>query len=353
MKVIAMLIPDFSMGGAEKMVAQLSSKIDKTSFEVHIIVLRKKLNNSIEELIEDKVHVHYLNKNYGFNFNTLISCYKLLKRIKPNLIHTHIQSFVYCVPYLLLHNIKMLHTVHNVPEKEAKGFRRFLLKTLIKLKKAIPVGISDTITDQIRNLYSTSNVETVYNPVDESIFYPKLNVKDDKIIHFISIGRLVEQKNYKLLVETFQELLCEINFADLTVLGDGNLKDELLDLIEDKNRNKIHFLGNKSNVADYLRKSDVFILTSIYEGLPMTILEAISVGLPIICTDVGGNKDIVTNNGILVDSNCKNDLILAMKKILDDNLRSELANNSLNNVKKYYLSNISLLYEDLYNKYSN
>lgn len=353
MKKVVLTIPDFCTGGAEKMVAELAAGIDKNKFEVTVIVIRKPLNNAIEDSIGDNVNIVYLNKEMGFDIKTLFECNKVLSKIKPDIIHTHIQSFMYCLLYIMFHKVKMLHTIHNIPEEESKGIRRKILKILFKTKKAIPVGISDKITEKTNLLYQVSNTETVYNPVDENIFYP---VADRKIesshIRFISVGRLVEQKNFELLIDSFAEFASVYTDVTLDILGDGPLYEELNKKIHMTGSNNIHLCGNKTNIADYLRNADVFILTSKFEGLPMTILEAMAVGLPIICTDVGGNADVVKENGILIEKQNKESVVNALKRMHDKDVRMYCSKKSLELSSKYYLDKIVNDYEKLYYKYS-
>lgn len=354
MKNIVITIPDFCTGGAEKMVAEIASGINKQKFHVTVLALRKQLFNDIESSISSEVEIIYLNKGKGFDFKTLLKCYCVLLSIKPDIIHTHIQSFMYVIPYVFLHNVKMLHTIHNIPEEESKGLRRKALSFLFKHNKAIPVGISDTISKQIKDLYEIDNVETVYNPVDETIFYPKSERYHDRnIIKYISVGRLVDQKNFILLINAFLLLSKKYDNVELNILGDGADREKLEKLIADNSLTNINLLGNVNNVADYLRDADVFVLASKFEGLPMTVLEAMSVGLPCVCTNVGGNKDIITDNGVLVDEPTEDNFCSALETMMSKEFRVKCANASLNNVKKYYLRNTVILYEILYNKYSS
>ena len=112
-------------------------------------------------------------------------------------------------------------------------------------------------------------------------------------------------------------------------------------------------VGNVSNVNYYLSNADIFVLSSDYEGLPLSILEAMASGLPIISTNVGGVADIVTNNGILVSAKDKVGLVKAMKELASNHkLRYELGCNSLCNSQKYDSQEFIKQYENLYLKYA-
>ena len=119
--------------------------------------------------------------------------------------------------------------------------------------------------------------------------------KNSKTKIFLTIARFSEQKNLKLLVGSFNELLVLNSNVILLIIGDGDqkIKSELFNL----SGSHIFYLGNKSNVADYFSHSDVFCLSSKWEGLPITILEAFSFGLPVISTPVGGIPELINHKG--------------------------------------------------------
>jgi glycosyltransferase involved in cell wall biosynthesis len=113
---------------------------------------------------------------------------------------------------------------------------------------------------------------------------------------FIHVARFHPQKNQQLLVDAFNQLhKLGYDFV-LIILGGGFDKDGK-ELIKES-CNKIHYLGLKNNVSDYLSCADAFCLTSIYEGLPISLLEAISCGVVPICTKVGGIPDVVNSSSI-------------------------------------------------------
>ena len=352
-KKIAILLPSFEFGGAETMVAQLVNQINKEKFDVYLILKKEiKKNALFDSILDKKIKIFSINNNSKFNVKSIIQMYKLLKNIKPAIIHTHLHTYPYVLLYSFLHRIKILHTIHNTPSMESKKIGQRILKILFKLNIAVPVGISDTITSQIKDHYKVKNVETIYNPVNILKFYNVKKVKSSNFT-FINVGRMTEQKNQKLLIKTFSNLLIKYPFCRLIICGDGALKEELKSLAKDKGiMDKINFTGNVSNIEDYYSASHVFILSSIYEGLPMTALEAMSSSLPLILTDVGGNKDLIKENGFLINSNSEEELYKAMEyMIINEEQRVLFANNSLSESKKYDIKVITKKYEELYIKY--
>ena len=203
------------------------------------------------------------------------------------------------------------------------------------------------ITDQIKKLYKLKDVMTIYNPVDTSKFVP--NKENHDKFTFITIGRMSPQKNQALLLKSFSNIVNYDKNVSLIFIGDGELKEELFALTKQLNiENYVKYIGNVSKVECFLNKADVFVLSSIYEGLPMTILEAMSIGLPIISTNVGGVKDVVTDNGLLVGVN-ENELTEAMELIMHSKEKyNYFANNSKKNAKNFNLEKIAEEYEKVY-----
>ena len=345
---IAICVPTTSLGGAETMAAQLAKALNKDLFDVSFITNHSLSKTRVLDIVtsDRNIKIYSLNEDAGMSLRARKKMMRILKQIKPDVIHTHLHSYPYVMIYAIKHHIPIIHTMHNMPIFESKKLGRIILKFLFKHKFAIPVGISNIISEQIKGLYHVPSY-TIYNPVDVS----KFDIKKDKQkqFTFITIGRMSEQKNQQLLLKSFRILVNNYKNVKLIFVGDGVLKDDLLKLTNDLKLNDyIEYVGNVNDVENYLKIADAFVLSSIYEGLPMTILEAMAASLPIISTNVGGVKDIVTNNGILVKVD-ENDLAKAMLSLIEnEKLCNEFKNNSYENAKNYDLSKIVKEYEELY-----
>ena len=170
----------------------------------------------------------------------------------------------------------------------------------------------------------------------------------------VTAGRLSEQKNQKFLIDTVGELSKEIHDLRLIILGDGPLKAELSDYIREAGLNEIvELVGNVENIEDYYAKADIFALSSLYEGVPLVILEAMAAGLPIISTDVGGIKDILGDGGILVPAGDKFAYKNALRNLISDKaLMSKLGKKASEISKRYDSSVIADKYLKLFLKYT-
>lgn len=152
-----------------------------------------------------------------------------------------------------------------------------------------------------------------------------------------TVGRLVAVKNHKCLLKAFKRIHDEIDIARLIIVGDGPLAGQLESLaVELGISGQVRFTGFQRDVDDYLRSLDVFVLCSLHEGVPISLLEAMSMGIPVVCTRVGGIPEVLTDNhnGMLVESDDAESLSAAVRKIaadrtfaqwLADNARSTVA----------------------------
>lgn len=352
---VAIVLPYFGLGGAETMVSRLASNINLDKIDVEVIcIYGEPQNNRLENsVLNSGVRINYIGKNKGFSLSAVYKLWKELSSCQPTVIHTHLSACVYCVPWILWHKEKMLHTIHNMPKYELITPKRKIMSFMYKIGKAIPVAISKEIQSMMTEEYKLKNkAELIYNPVDVDKFY-KDNENHEEIC-LITAGRISKQKNQKLLIDAIKLLCQEYQNLSLRILGDGPLRDELENYVQSNGLdNVIHFEGNVANVEKYFSKSDIFVLSSSYEGLPLVILEAMAAKLPIVSTNVGGIKDIVTNNGLLVEAENMDALVNALGKVIEDkSLREELGNNSFENVQVFDSSIIADQYLKLYEKYS-
>ena len=173
----------------------------------------------------------------------------------------------------------------------------------------------------------------------------KIGIKNKKK-NIISICRLVDQKN---IFEIF-EIAKKLQIYNFIILGDGYLFDKARNYIESNNIKNVYLLGNKKDVFTYLYKADLFLSTSLYEGHPISIIEAMSIGLPIVASKVTGNIDTIRDNksGFFYNLGDIGEAINCIDKIMKNNdLKLKFSNNSflthrklfnLNKLKNEYIS---------------
>jgi glycosyltransferase involved in cell wall biosynthesis len=167
------------------------------------------------------------------------------------------------------------------------------------------------------------------------------------------IGNLRAEKNQRVLITAFSLLYGAMPHLYLVLAGDGSCRRDLEQLARELAvADRVHFLGHRLDAPDVMAMFDVYCLPSVYEGMPLSILEAWSAGKPVVATDVTGIRDIVIHdtNGLLVPVNDAQSLASALQRVLGD---SELSERLSHEGQKYALERCTMAgmvrqYEDLY-----
>lgn len=327
MKIIQVL-PAFGLAGAEIMAETLIYELKKNNIEPVVVSLYNFNSSITDRITSQNIKIYYLDKKVGFDFSVITKLRKIVKAEKPDAIHTHL----YVLPYVYLSTlglpIKIVHTIHNIADKEVSAKQQILHKYLFPKKRVIPVAISPLVKETVINRYGRKlkNIPMVYNGIDMTKYFPKKDYSLHNEGTIVHIGRFNAQKNHSMLIMAFKMVTEHYPNAKLLLVGDGELKQTVMNLVEDYHMNKnIIFMGLRDDISDILFNSDIFVLPSNYEGMPMTIIEAMSTGLPIIATRVGGIPDMISDkSGILIDNDYKE---LASKIILllsDERLREKI-----------------------------
>ena len=347
MDKIAIITPEFVMGGAETMVTRLAINLSRC--EVNVVCLGAKKNTALEKSLEDAgIKVYYMGKKKSGSVSTLLLTWKKLSDINPKVVHSHISGAVYAFPWVLFHRSKMVHTK---PDMEFSEKFRKILKFMIRVKKLTLVAVSKENQKIAMDYYGFGKkaIKYVNNPVDTSLYYHVERSEDNGVV-FINVGRQDPNKNQILLIRAMKKIIDIMPKCKLILVGDGNQHSALIAEVERLGlQNVVEFTGEVLNVQDYLAKADVYVSSSHREGLPLSILEAMAAGLPVISTEVGGIPDIIDNNGILIEDDSQSQLEEAMI-LLGSNTekRKIFSKRSLEIVKAYDVKKCAMDYEDIY-----
>ena len=351
MKILQVIF-SLSSGGAEKFTTDLSNELVKGN-EVYLCVIetdQKENLSFFKNQLDERINYINLGSFKGINFKTFFTLFNLIKMIKPNVVHAHLNTKLYLFfPSLIYRNkIKFVHTIHNLAEKDV-GFRwqKKINNFFYKNNIISPVAISKECEMSFHEFYGHSNVNVVKNGVAKPIKTNKFqdvnkeieNLKStntDKV--FIHIARHSEQKNQKLLIDVFNRLIKENQGVILLVVGDHYDQKSGKEL-KQISSSGIHYLGSRTNISDYLLNSNAFVLSSLWEGLPISLLEAMSCGTIPVCTPAGGIPDVIINEsiGFLANGFGKDELYNAIIKCLD---KMKLFNNDY--LKKHFNQNFSI-----------
>lgn len=264
------------------------------------------------------------------NLRIILCYFNLFKGLKkegfhPELIHANVVYPIGIIARLLSirHKIPYIITehwtcYHKVVLPRPSWIQQFLTR-LAANKASLILPVSEDLAQAMRSFGINAEMDVVYNVIDTSLFVSgnPSERKGNQLIHVSSLARL--QKNPSLLFRAFAELLLWKSDLQLNVVSDGDFslfQDEIKQLnIE----NQIVFYGTLEarEIAQLLKSSDLFVLTSRFENLPCVLIESISAGVPIVSTDVGGINEIVQSaHGQLVPSENQEALVAAIKEQL-------------------------------------
>lgn len=353
MKVMQ-IMPEFGLAGAEIMCENLTYELIKLDYEVIVISLYD-YHSAITERLEKKgVDVRYLGKRSGLDFSVIRKLITVFESEKPDVIHTHRYIMRYVIPAAIKAGVPgRIHTVHNIASKECGKIDRILNKFFYKFCNVKPVALSSIIQETIVQEYklSKNEIPIVLNGINIENCKPKSSYQISEKCKILHIGRFSEQKNHLMLVKSFEKLHKKRKDVCLVLIGNGEKRKEIESYVkEHKLTNSVSFVGLKSNVFIDLYNADVFVLPSNYEGIPMTLIEAMGTALPIIATSVGGVPDMIQNNesGLLIQNN-QEELVSALERLIDDeNKRAYLGQNALIRSKKFSSQVMAEKYSRIY-----
>lgn len=364
MKIVE-FINTLASGGAEKFVVDLCNELTELGHEVHLITLsesevRYTFN---KQFLDKKVNYHSLNVSTHFRFSTILKLERLICDIEPDVVNSHLNFIYFCKLALTKKNIRFYYTLHNLaPVCIGKEPFRLIAKYLFSKGAVHPITISEECAKSyteyfdlakpvvITNGRSKGTLSKRYNEVISEILSYKKNCNTKVFIH---VARCHPQKNQELLIKSFNQIIIDNHNAILLIIG-NKFDSEIGIRLKHKACEYIHFLGEKNNVSDYLACSDYFCLSSTYEGLPISLLEALSWGVTPVCTPVGGIVDVIKDG---ISGYLSQDLsVSAYTNALEKAINTPLDKDSLISVynEAYSMSICAKKYIAAYNsKYEN
>jgi len=277
-------------------------------------------------LAKADVPTWHLNKRPGFDPRMFASLNRVFHEFRPDVVHTHMAVQRYVFPVLLRHRtVVAIHTMHNLAEHETDAFGRLVHRFAFR-NRVLPIGISQEVSASVKRMYGLECKAVIPNciPVENYRHKPEDRVRwreenglsSDAVV-FTCVGRLEPQKNPLLLLQAFAEL--KDPSAHLVLSGGGSLRERLHGYAQaNKLCDRVHLIGKQNNVPSVLAASDVFVLSSNWEGNPLAVMEAMAAGLPVIATQVGGVPELVQSGhqGLLVPAGDRPGFSAAMKTLL-------------------------------------
>lgn len=357
---VALLSNGLSNGGAERMVYDLASKVSEDkNFKIDLLLTDPADPENMFEnqfLADDENFnvIQIASKKHDFVRNN----FKILRYLianQPDIVHTHQITLAYCfLPYLLGNNPAKVHTVHNDSHKEfgSKAFRIIYHIAFVFFRINV-VSISEYILKTSKKEYFLLN-DSLHSMVYNGRKISSLNFEKKKstMFNIIMVGRLTDVKNHIDAIKMMDKIVNEKEIKDirLSIFGEGPLKEYLESEINSKKlNNNVILSGIVPDVTEYLVDSDLFIMTSLHEGFPISAIEALTVGLPIVLSNFGSAEELIHENGFLVRINDISGFTNAVLSIYEDNeLRISFGMKSVELSLQFSLENMINDYKKLY-----
>ncbi|ACL67756.1 glycosyl transferase group 1 [Anaeromyxobacter dehalogenans 2CP-1] len=326
---IVEITPTLGVGGAERVVVHLARHLDRAQFEVSVVSLYDRLGTHLErELDAEGVPTAYLGKARGFDARMYSRLWSTFRRLKPDVVHTHNNSLRYVYPLRVLGAApRIVHTVHNLAEHEVDAPGRLLQRVAFRYGVE-PVAIGEAVATSIQRLYGLRPRWSIPNGIPVEHYRRSGDVRertrdalsispDARVV--ISVARFSRQKNTQALIEAFASSGLPAKGGHLLLVGDGAERSALELAVQRLGLGpKVRFLGVRSDVPDLLAAADIFAISSSWEGNPLSVLEAMSAGLPVLAFSVGCLPELVTADcGILVPGSSSEGLGAALKRMVE------------------------------------
>ena len=297
---IVFLLSSLGSGGAERVVSLLANKMVAQGHQMEIICLKF---NDVYYQTDPRVKVTLAMKQTKNRLTEVFWLRKYLKKQNPDVVIPFTEG-VYCFTILSLLGTGIPIIASERLDPAAMSITRKILKRLL-------LPYADWLVVQTQNIkdYFPEGIQKktsiIYNPVNDSVFnLPSLQGRaGERLNRIISVGRLYPQKNQEMMIRAFAKVADEFPDWQLVIYGEGPLRESLELIVESlEMKDRVLLPGRTEHVVEELRKSKIFCMSSDYEGMSNSMIEAICVGLPIVTTDVSGVKELLDNgkNGVIV-----------------------------------------------------
>lgn len=382
MKRILHIIPTLGGGGAERQLVNLVSNTSADKFD-HYICAFEQSNFFAPAIRQAGFEVKELGvsgKHPWLSATRKIS--SIVRKYKPDLICTWLYDagIVGRMVRLRYSDIPLICTLHltqyepetiqggNWSPTKVEGLRLIDWAT-----NKITNQYFAACSEEVKNSYcrtlgiDPADITTIYNGIDPEYLKSEdgapqkirreFGISDDDFV-YLSVGRLAPQKNYPHLLTVFKQVTESIPKARLVIIGDGDIEKDLKNLANSLNiEDKVYFFGRRTDIGACLEMADVFVMPSLFEGMPLALLEAMFKQLPCIVSRIKVLEEAITDNesGLLIEPTDVTDLHRAMVKIYrEPELRERYGKRALEIAQqRFHIQTIAKQWEDFYDKVLN
>lgn len=354
MKILQVLTT-LGAGGAEHFAVELTNELIHQGNECDVLTLFDiSEDNDLKNQLIPSSKLFSLGKKPGFDLKCYYRLYRHIKTCNYDVVHAHVGAIPYILlSTLLLRKVKFVATIHSEAKREAgKNISKWNRFLMFHHNLCTPVTISEESKASFDEYYNL-DAPLVYNGVSKYKGNGISTMRDnEEQILFIHPASCQPVKNQILLIKAFSKLVLEYPNTKLIWLGSNVTYKSLYESLLQFMPKQFSYLGVVDNVRDYLAQADAMCLSSKMEGMPMTIIEAFSVGTPALCTPVGGIVNMIKDgvNGMLSDDLEVESYYKMLKSFCEMNAgqRRQMSQNAKSSFAKYSIEKSAEGYIEIY-----
>ncbi|MHB9293774.1 putative D-inositol-3-phosphate glycosyltransferase [Hollandina sp. SP2] len=348
------VIGDLNTGGAQKLLTELLPCQYILGNDVTLLIIGTYNEYYISIMKNQNINVITANKQNIYSIGCLFFLYKNTNNY--DIIHIHLFPALYygAVLKTVKSNLNLCYTEHNTHNKRREHPYLRYLERFVYSKYFKVACISDETKEHLLQwLYGSTNVphritkkfHVIYNGIKLEAFSNSssnhLSDSDEKIIMMIS--RFSKQKDHGTLIKAFADLSSKIKTIRLVLIGDGETKQEMEELVAKLNiSNFVVFMGNRNDIPELIKSAYIGVQSSKWEGFGLTALEFMASGKPVIASNVPGLASLVKESGLLFSSgNVKNLSDHIFHLLYDEKLYHNLVEKGLNQAKMYSIKSVT------------
>lgn len=363
------ILGQLNMGGAETLVTKYALYINKKEFDVVLVIIGDRNNSIIEKQLDEAgVRVIYIGNMVAFPKSTqifkkvinMIHRYIIIARIlnqeKPKVIHTHLTSHRYILPFnTKRRNIKFFYTIHSeIRVRFKKLSEKMITKYCIKKRGMIPIALHKEMQIDAKDFFNIDNCLVIPNAieikrfrdvsVDRQKLMEKLKIKEGAFI-IGHVGRFATVKNHDFLIDVFSKIINKLPEAHLLLIGTGETQGHIKAKVKELGLEEcISFLGNRDDIPELMSLMDVFVFPSLHEGFGNVLIEAQAAKVSCVVSDSVPSSTFITN--LVTPLSLEKPIDLWVKTIINTrkpknvigNLERHDINSVMRDIEKIYLT---------------
>lgn len=310
-------ICDLGRGGAENILVQSLASLK--DFDNYIVTLSDR-NDFGNEINSERI----ISLNAAGIWRIPLAVFKLRKLIRllnPSLVHSQLTFTNIIARYGTPKKIPLITTIQNSVKHNIE-FKKWFIKWLEKKSLAFRPSLLIFVANSVKqDYYSFLNIKhhqhfILYNFVDTKRFFKKPGYrKPNKVCKIISVGSLSYQKNFEFLITAF--LKANISHTELHIYGAGPMKQKIEQLIN-SHKDKVRLMGVRKNIEEVINDYDLYVSASLYEGLSLSVLEAMATGIPLLLTDIPSYREQCEDVAYYYKLNNETDFITQLQFVLSN-----------------------------------